>query len=80
MPSNQVWDELILKGGGNPEWSQPFQSHPAEMLFDLEKDPDELHDLSGVSEYEGVLCKMRQALSAHIRVTTDLGFFYLIHV
>jgi len=45
------------------------------MLFDLEKDPDELHDLSGVSEYEGVLCKMRQALSAHIRVTTDLGFF-----
>lgn len=75
MPSNQVWDELILKGGGNPEWGQPFQSHPAEMLFDLEKDPDELHDLSGVSEYEGVLCKMRQALSAHIRVTTDLGFF-----
>lgn len=80
MPSNQVWDELILKGGENPEWSQPFQSHPAEMLFDLEKDPDELHDLSGVSEYEGVLWKMREALSAHIRVTTDLGFFYLIHV
>ena len=37
--------------------------HPAEMLFDLEKDPDELHDLSGTPEYAEILSKMRQALS-----------------
>ena len=35
----------------------------------------ELHDLSGTPEYAEILSKMRQALSDHIRVTGDLGFF-----
>ena len=59
----------------NPDWKQTFEAHPAEMLFDLEKDPDELHDLSTSPEYVETLFKMRQALSEHIRTTGDLGFF-----
>lgn len=76
MPSNKAWDEWVL-GGHNtcPVWEQPFRGHPAEMLFDLEKDPDELFDLSGSPEHAVVLEKMRKALSAHIRSTADLGFF-----
>lgn len=76
MPSNKAWDKLVLGGQNtNPDWKQTFEAHSVEMLFDLEKDPDELHDLSGIPEYADVLAKMRRALSGHIRTTNDLGFF-----
>lgn len=40
MPSNKAWDKLVLGGHNtNPDWKQTFEAHPAEMLFDLEKDP-----------------------------------------
>lgn len=40
MPSNKAWDKLVLGGHNtNPDWAQTFNAHPAEMLFDLEKDP-----------------------------------------
>lgn len=76
MPSNKAWDKLVLGGHNtNPDWEQTFLAHPAEMLFDLDKDPGELHDLSGQPEYAERLSHMRKALSEHIRSTKDLGFF-----
>ena len=76
MPSNMAWDALVLGGHNtNPEWAQPFEIHPAEMLFDLEADPFELHDLSQMEEYAGILEDFRGKLSEHIRKTVDLGFF-----
>lgn len=76
MPSNKAWDKLVLGGHNtNPNWKQTFEAHPAEMLFDLENDPDELHDLSSSPQHAEDLKKMRQALSDHIRTTADLGFF-----
>ena len=76
MPSNKAWDKLVL-GNHNtdPDWALTFDAHPAEMLFDLDKDPGELHDLSSSPEYAEVLAKMRNELSNHIRSTHDLGFF-----
>ena len=66
---------MVLGGHNtNPDWAQTFNAHPAEMLFDLEKDPGELHNLSDSPEYAEVLAKMRKALSEHIRSTKDLGF------
>ena len=76
MPSNKAWDKLVLGGHNtNPDWQLTFEAHPAEMLFDLEKDPGELHDLSASPEYAEVLAKMRKGLSDHVRSTQDLGFF-----
>lgn len=76
MPSNKAWDDLVLGGHNtNPDWELTFNGHPAEMLFDLESDPGELHDLSETPENKEVLTKMRQALSKHLRSTKDLGFF-----
>ena len=76
MPSNKAWDRLVLGGHNtNPDWDQPFGTHPAEMLFDLEADPFELHDLSADPEYQEVLEKFRKLESEHIRNTADLGFF-----
>lgn len=76
MPSNKAWDKLVLGNHNtNPDWALTFDAHPAEMLFDLDKDPGELHDLSSSLEYAEVLAKMRNELSNHIRSTHDLGFF-----
>ncbi len=76
MPSNKAWDKLVLGNHNtNPDWALTFDAHPAEMLFDLDKDPGELHDLSSSPEYAEVLEKMRNELSNHIRNTHDLGFF-----
>lgn len=76
MPSNKAWDKLVLGNHNtNPNWALTFDAHPAEMLFDLDKDPGELHDLSSSPEYAEVLAKMRNELSNHIRNTHDLGFF-----
>ena len=76
MPSNKAWDKFVLGGHNtNPDWELTFEAHPAGMLFDLEKDPSELHDLSTSPEYAEVLAKMRKGLSEHIRSTQDLGFF-----
>lgn len=76
MPSNKAWDKLVLGNHNtNPDWALTFDAHPAEMLFDLDKDPGELHDLSSSPEYAEVLAKMHNELSNHIRSTHDLGFF-----
>ncbi len=76
MPSNKAWDKLVLGNHNtNPDWALTFDAHPAEMLFDLDKDPGELHDLSSSPEYAEVLAKMRNELSNYIRNTHDLGFF-----
>lgn len=76
MPSNKAWDELVL-GGHNthPEWALTFDAHPAEMLFDLQNDPGEIHDLSASADHAAILKEMREALAGHIRATFDLGFF-----
>ena len=76
MPSNKAWDKHVLDGScTSDKWKQPFQHHPAEMLFDLEADPFELNDLSTQSEHSEVLAHFRKAMSTHLRQTKDLGFF-----
>lgn len=76
MPSNKAWDEWVLEGHNTtPEWALTFDIHPAEMLFDLENDPGEIHDLSSSPKHANILKAMREALNEQIRSTEDLGFF-----
>ena len=77
MPSNMAWDKFVLSNcdGNSSLWLQPYQHHPTEMLFDLNSDPFELHNLVENPEYERILIKFRNAVSKNIRQTKDLGFF-----
>lgn len=76
MPSNKAWDKLVIGGRNtNPHWDQPFNHHPAEMLFDLENDPFELNNLAQHPEHAATLVRFREGMSEHIRSTKDLGFF-----
>ena len=76
MPSNKAWDDHVLRGHNTrPEWALPFEYAKAEMLFDIEKDPGQINDLSENPEYAEVLKRMSAALEEHVRSTKDLGFF-----
>lgn len=81
MPANLGWDDYALKhrtpeaGLPNSYWMQPYTSKPAEMLFDLSRDPSELNNLAEDPRYYQTLKKMRAAVAKHVRETADLGFF-----
>lgn len=76
MPANRAWDALVIENGGGDEIARlPYAAHPAEMLFDLDNDPGEVHDLSADPQYASKLRELREALRRHVRETGDLGFF-----
>ncbi|MDO5980026.1 sulfatase [Flavivirga spongiicola] len=77
MPANLAWDNYVLSGACNNEtWLQPFKPKTSEMLFDLDKDPNELNNLADNPIYSNKLIELRTAVSKHIRETKDLGFFF----
>lgn len=76
MPANQAWDRLILENRDTSGlYNQPYNHHPAEMLFDLEKDPFETVNLADKKAYEKILRKLRKAVADNIRKNKDIGFF-----
>jgi N-sulfoglucosamine sulfohydrolase len=46
---------------------------PAEELYDLEKDPDEIHNLAGSDKHREVLARLRTVLEQWIEETHDQG-------
>jgi len=48
-------------------------SKPAEELYDIERDPETIHNLAGDSQYEPVLEEMRAALDDWLTQVGDLG-------
>ncbi|MFB9056884.1 sulfatase-like hydrolase/transferase [Mariniflexile ostreae] len=76
MPANLAWDDYVISGKCTDEkWLQPFKPKTSEMLFDLEKDPDELNNLAYNTNYGEKLIELRTAVSNHIRKSKDLGLF-----
>ena len=76
MPANQAWDRLIIEGGDSSVlYNYPYNYHPAEMLFDLEKDPFETLNLADKKAYGKILKKFRKANADNIRKSKDIGFF-----
>lgn len=78
VPSYQAWDRYILENQDTKAiWQQPYLTKPAEMLFDLNKDPFELNNLAPNEAYEDILSKFRVAISQHVRKIKDLGFIII---
>ncbi len=74
-PTTRVWKELYDQGKLTPEQAYFWQTPRApEELYDLQNDPDEVHNLAGEPEFQGVLEGMRRVLRQHILATRDLGF------
>ncbi|MEQ8786076.1 MAG: sulfatase-like hydrolase/transferase [Pirellulaceae bacterium] len=73
-PTTRVWRELYDAGKLNEAQSRFWQTKPAEELYDLEEDPDEIHNLAGSPKHQQVLAKLRKAQRDWAWEIRDVGF------
>ncbi len=72
-PTTQVWKELYDEGKLEPPRTYFWETKPAEELYDLENDPDEVHNLAGSPEHQEVLQRMREAHKDWVFRVRDIG-------
>lgn len=73
-PTTRRWRELFLAGKLNEAQSRFWQPKPAEELYDLARDPEEIHNLVDSAEHADILKKLRQAHVDHVLRIRDVGF------
>jgi len=75
-PTTRVWHDRFHAGQLNQAQSHFWQEKPAEELYDLKTDPDEVNNLvdSDSPEHRTVLERMRAAHRKHSAAIRDVGF------
>jgi uncharacterized sulfatase len=73
-PTTRVWRELYDAGKLQPPQSCFWQPKPAEELYDLQADPDEVRNLTRSPAYEAILNELRCAQQEHALRIGDVGF------
>ena len=72
--TTQVWKRLYDEGKLNEAQSHFWKTKPAEELYDLEEDPDEVNNLVGSKKHQDILDQMRKAHRDHVTKIRDVGF------
>lgn len=72
--TTQDWFRLHKEGKLNAAQDRFWNTKPAEELYDLNEDPDEVNNLVSSPEHQATLIKMRQALREWTRNIRDVGF------
>ncbi len=75
MLAYQQWRALYREGRLNPVQRQFFEPRPVEALYDLARDPYEVHNLADDPAYAEVLQELRAELRAWVKRMPDLSFF-----
>lgn len=73
MPTTQVWRRMFDEGKLNEVQSRFWHTKPHEELYDLQKDPWEIHDLA-VDGHHPQLERFRHAEQSQAERIRDLGF------
>ena len=73
-PSTAAWKRAFDAGDLNEAQSRFWRTKPAEELYDLETDPDEVNNLAGSEEHQVILEELRAAQQTWCREIRDLGF------
>ena len=73
-PTTRVWYDLYHAGKLNAAQSIFWQTKPAEELYDLETDPDEVHNLARSKDHSDVMKRMRKAHRKWAAEIRDVGF------
>lgn len=72
-PTTRVWERMYKEGKLNAAQRKFWETKPAEELFDLESDRDEVNNLAGNAELRPVLERMRKAHREHELKVKDIG-------
>ena len=73
-PTTRIWHDLFHAGKLNAEQSVFWQTKPAEELYDLQSDPDEVNNLAKSKEHSAVIKRLRKAHHNWARDVRDIGF------
>jgi uncharacterized sulfatase len=72
--TTQVWHDQFLEGKLNDTQAYVWKPKASEELYDLQSDPHEVQNLAANPEHKAKLDDMRQALTAWLVTSRDLGF------
>jgi len=73
-PTTRKWKELFLAGRLNEAQSQFWKPKSPEELYDLEADPEEIHNLVNSEKHAEVLNELRQVHVDFVLRIRDVGF------
>jgi uncharacterized sulfatase len=73
-PTTRIWKGLYDAGALKPPQTFFWEPKPAEELYDLQTDPDEVKNLAGSSQHEVKRAELAGALRAHLLDIRDAGF------
>ncbi len=76
----QEWRTLNGQGKLDGPPRAFFEPRPAELLFDCEADPHNVHNLASDPGHESVLHDLRRQLGSHLRILPDLSFYPESHL
>ncbi len=68
------WERLHLAGGLPPVQEAFWAPKPTEELYDLDADPDEVHNLIDAPDLATLLADLRSELDRHLLAVNDNGF------
>ena len=73
-PTTRVWESLHREGRLTPEQDAFWKRKPPEELYDLQTDPDEIHNLASTPAYQIIKARLRKAQREHATMIRDVGF------
>jgi uncharacterized sulfatase len=73
-PTTRVWHQMHREGKLTPAQDAFWKAKPAEELYELSADPDEVRNLAGSSEHQAILARLRKAQQELARRIRDVGF------
>ncbi len=72
-PTTRVWEQMFKDGKLNDAQSAFWKTKSPEELYDLQSDPDEIHNIALAGDQRTTLDKLRSALRAHEGRIRDVG-------
>jgi uncharacterized sulfatase len=75
MLSFREWREHYNQGKLNEAQSHFFKAKPVESLYDISKDPHEIHNLASSPAHRETLLHLRSALQTQVKTIHDLSFY-----
>ena len=75
MLAYEEWQQLFEDGKLNKEQEQFFKARTPEALYDIEKDPHEVHNLAADPDYDATLKALRSMMQVQVKSMPDLSFY-----